>query len=248
MVAFFAGLSTTPILAQDGGDNEISFYYSYNEKKEFSVIKNCIVLFPEMAHDGSDPILDLQKDYKFFFTEESIKWDDFSPFYPHDDIIVRVPILIDPEEYDDIVKKLNADSRVRSVCNMIDSTNYVSRFIDIQLKEDTEAEKLYSFAKELNVNVFGPNEGWYTLETTIKSAGNSSYCADKLYNSGLCQTVTQIAFGIKFIDYTTSVNNFKSTPTNGLFNLQGQSVTEPVTPGVYIQKMSDGNVRKILVK
>lgn len=248
MVILTASLNTSQILAQVKADSDISFYYSNNEKKEFSVIKNCIVIFPEMSHDGTDPIENLQKDYNFVVAGKTDQWDAFSSYYPHNDIIVQVPVMIDPESYDDTMVKLNADSRVRSVCNMIDSTNYLSRFIDIQLKEDIAAEKLYSFAKELNVNVFGPNEGWYTLETTTKSVGNSSYCAEKLYNSGLCQMVSQIAFGINSIDYTTSVSNLEGTFTSEFFNLQGQSVTAPVTPGVYIRRMSDGKVKKILVK
>ena len=63
----------------------------------------------------------------------------------------------------------------------------VSNFVYIKLKQSEDSLKLFSLAKQYNVEVLGENpylKKWYTLYCTNQSIGNSIEIANRLYETG----------------------------------------------------------------
>jgi|GEM_PF-5862737 len=77
---------------------------------------------------------------------------------------------------------------------------------------------------------------------------NDFECADMLYQSGICEMVSQISFGLNYIDFTAHVDAIGTTGVEEFFDLKGQKTDAPSTPGIYIHRSSDGKTRKVLVK
>lgn len=251
---FLLAALTTLVTVVNSQTTEIwDFYYYHGEKMPVKVETSRLVIYVvdstyKVSYDIQD-IMNLQDesllgDYGLEFIYSYC--DEQS--YPY----VEVGVSIDPENYSNIYNSLNNDTRVYALGRVFgEYGQFVTKEFGIAARSDVDFNEILKFAESLGVNYKRKLSlgGWHEFEATCKSEGDALYCANKFWESGLTTGIDPFCT-MAFVLSTAEISAITGDDSkeSEFFNLQGQSVTAPVTPGVYIRRMSDGKVKKILVK
>lgn len=234
------------IYAQNNDPDSLHYVYLDNKLSQFTPIKDCLVVSyyanknidDLIEENGLIPLCKVRYDWVNIF---SVHYDQYA-----------LPLLVNPDEYDSVWEKLESDDRICTVDELLDSVYYISRLVYIKLKDVFSEEDVKKISEDYNLRGYKPDGGGYYNLETWKYSVDSFTLADILFKSGMCDYVTQVGFGVlydgKNYESHVNVNHFSEELSFCYFNLHGQPVESLVTPGVYIQRGSDGTTKKVLVK